>query len=64
MWILKIYQRKEVLPDVEKESVIYRQYFVDGDADKACELVQEFNDHYQRDGCDNEYHAIVARCTD
>lgn len=64
MWILKVYQRREVLPDVEQEQVIFRQYFVEEDADKACELVEEFNAHYKAIGCENEYRAIMARCVD
>ena len=62
MWILKIIQKKEILPGVYEESVFFRQYFVDEDADKAQKLANEINEDYKTRGFYDIYLAKAVKC--
>lgn len=64
MQILKIYKIFEVLPGVYDAKEVYKQYFVDEDADKAQKLADELNATYKRLGCADTYQAEVHKCED
>lgn len=64
MWILRIYQQREVLPGIYHAQETYRQYFVDKDADKAQKLADDLNANYKRLGRSNVYSAEAHKCED
>lgn len=64
MQILKIHKIFEVLPGAYDSKEVYRQYFVDEDADKAQKLADELNATYERLGCADTYSAEVHKCED